>query len=178
MSTQHHVQTGRFYTAARKFQQLIGVTPAGETIPGGPYTVTQFIVGIVVLVLGFITRPLWSQGALTDVLFIAAAAVGATYAVGRMPGSRRSIINLINCWITLMSRPRTGTYRGRKLPVSYSKTTTKRSAARTTLAVPATDSTVEDSHDEPIYAPTLQHGPSTSGLDRLNAHLTTAHENR
>ncbi|MBG6184735.1 hypothetical protein IWX65_002713 [Arthrobacter sp. CAN_A214] len=176
MSTQNHVQTGRFYTAARKFQQLIGVTPAGETIPGGPYTVTQFIVGIVVLVLGFISRPLWSQGALTDVLFIAAAVVGITYAVGRMPGSRRSIINLINCWITLMSRPRTGTYRGRKLPASYSKTKTKRSAARTTLAV--ADNTVEDSREEPTDVPTPQHGPSTSGLDRLNAHLTTAHENR
>ncbi len=176
MSTQNHVQTGRFYTAARKFQQLIGVTPAGETIPGGPYTVTQFIVGIVILVLGFLTRPLWSQGALTDVLFIAVAAVGATYAVGRMPRSRRSIINLINCWITLMTRPRTGTYRGRKLPSSYS--TVKHRKVLPTLVVPAPGSTVEDSHEETTDMQTPQREPSTSGLDRLNARLTTATENR
>ena len=188
MSTQNHVQTGRFYTAARKFQQLIGVTPAGETIPGGPYTVTQFLVGIAVLVVGFISRPLWSQGALTDVLFIAVAAVGATYGVGKMPGSRRSIINLINCWITLMSRPRTGTYRGKKMPTSYSTTKRRptRTPARTTPVGPAPataaeDNAVEDSYDsqdEPTTATKPQHGPSTSGLDRLTAGLTTAHENR
>jgi hypothetical protein len=178
MSTQNHVQTGRFYTAARKFQQLIGVTPAGETIPGGPYTVTQFIVGIVVLVLGFITRPLWSQGELTDVLFIAVAAVGATYAVGKMPRSRRSIINLINCWITLMTRPRTGTYRGKAMPTSYSKT--KRRPTRTsttrTAAVPAAETTMKDSPEETTTTP--QHDTSISGLERLNAGLTTAPENR
>jgi hypothetical protein len=180
MSTQNHVQTGRFYTAARKFQQLIGVTPAGETIPGGPYTVTQFIVGIVVLVLGFLTRPLWSQSELTDVLFIVMAAVGATYAVGRMPRSRRSIINLINCWITLITRPRTGTYQGKKMPISYSKT--KRRTARTNLAAMAVDSSVKDLDNEtgttPSTAPTPRREPSISGLDRLTAGLTTAHENR
>jgi hypothetical protein len=184
MSTQNHVQTGRFYTAARKFQQLIGVTPAGETIPGGPYTVTQFIVGIVVLVLGFITRPLWSQGELTDVLFIAVAAVGATYALGRMPGSRRSIINLMNCWITLMTRPRTGTYRGKKMPTSYS--TAKRRTVRTStapaLGEPRMESISEDSPEEitaaSITGVTSQHEPSVSGLDRLRAALTTAPGNR
>ena len=179
MSTQNHVQTGRFYTAARKFQQLIGVTPAGETIPGGPYTITQFIVGIVVMVLGFLTRPLWTQGELTDVLFIVAAAAGTTYAVGRMPRSRRSIINLINCWVTLMSRPRTGTYRGRKVPVSYSAI--KRRTVRTTTTA-AWASAVENSQDEPTTTPNTgpapQHEPSTSGLDRLTAGLSAAHENR
>ena len=177
MSTQNHVQTGRFYTAARKFQQLIGVTPAGETIPGGPYTVTQFIVGIVVLVLGFLSRPLWSQDALADVLLIAVAAVGATYAVGRMPRSRRSIINLISCWITLMTRPRTGTYQGRRLPASYSATkkrTARRTSAGTLPGVSAGENIVEGRAD--VVAP--RHDPSVSGLDRLSAGLTTAHDVR
>lgn len=184
MSNQNHVQTGRFYTAARKFQQLIGVTPAGEAIPGGPYTVTQFIVGIVVLVLGFLTRPLWSQGAITDVLFIAVAAVGAIYAVGKMPRSRRSIINLINCWITLMTRPRTGTYQGKKMPTTYS--TVKRPKVRPTRAVSAQRSIVEDSSEEttttpgtaPANEPAPQYMDLNSGLDRLNVRLTTTPENR
>lgn len=172
MSNQDHVQTGRFYTAARKFQQLIGVTPAGEAIPGGPYTVTQFIVGIVVVVVGFISRPLWTQGAITDVLFIAAAAVGLTYGVGRMPGSRRSLINLINCSMALMFRPRTGKYRGQKLPATYSKTKPKKKPERASAAVSAeTDATPDSGHRND---PATEQVQINSGLDRLTADLTTA----
>ncbi|WP_104056281.1 MULTISPECIES: hypothetical protein [unclassified Arthrobacter] len=171
MSNQDHVQTGRFYTAARKFQQLIGVTPAGEAIPGGPYTVTQFIVGIVTVVVGFISRPLWTQGAITDVLFIAAAAVGITYGVGRMPGSRRSIINLINCSMALMLRPRTGKYRGQKLPATYSKTKPKKKPKKAPAATaPETDAT-DSGHRN---GPAIEHVQINSGLDRLTADLTTA----
>ncbi|MFI7581124.1 hypothetical protein [Kocuria kalidii] len=169
MSTQNHVQTGKFYTAARKFQQLIGVTPTGEAIPGGPYTVTQFVVGIMVLVTGFITRPIWSQGTIADVLYIAAAAIGITYGVGRLPRSRRSIINLINCCITLMSRPRTGKYRGRAIPSSWSRTT-----ARPANRVPSDDTAVNVATRDDRNAPTVRQTPINCGLDRLTADLTTA----
>lgn len=169
MSTQNHVQTGKFYTAARKFQQLIGVTPTGEAIPGGPYTVTQFVVGIMVLVTGFITRPIWSQGTIADVLYIAAAAIGITYGVGKLPRSRRSIINLINCCITLMSRPRTGKYRGRAIPSSWSRTT-----ARPAHRVPSDDTAVRNAAREDRNAPTVRQTPINCGLDRLTADLTTA----
>lgn len=171
MSNQDQVQTGRFYTAARKFQQLIGVTPAGEAIPGGPYTVTQFIAGIIALVVGFISRPLWSQDAITDVLFIAAVAIGVTYGVGRMPGSRRSIINLINCSMALMFRPRTGKYRGRKLPATFSKTKPKKQKK-----APATLNTDTEESSDSVHqdGPAIEHKKITSGLDRLTADLTTA----
>ena len=169
MSTQNHVQTGKFYTAARKFQQLIGVTPTGEAIPGGPYTVTQFVVGIVVLVTGFITRPIWSQGTIADVLYIAAATIGITYGVGKLPRSRRSIINLINCCITLMSRPRTGKYRGRGIPNSYSRTT-----ARRANKIPSDATALRDAARDDQNAPTVRQTPINCGLDRLTADLTTA----
>ncbi|MFI7742942.1 hypothetical protein [Kocuria rhizosphaericola] len=169
MSTQDYVQTGKFYTAARKFQQLIGVTPTGEAIPGGPYTVTQFVVGIMVLVTGFITRPIWSQGTIADVLYIAAAAIGITYGVGKLPRSRRSIINLINCCITLMSRPRTGKYRGRAIPSSYSRTT-----ARPANRIPSDDTAVRNAARDDQHAPTVRQTPINCGLDRLTADLTTA----
>lgn len=167
MSTSNQHQTGKFYTAARKFQQLIGVTPAGEAIPGGPYTVTQFVVGIVCVVLGFISRPLWTQGAIVDVLIIVAVAVGITYAAGRVPGSRRSLINLVNCVMSLALRPTTGTYRGKKLPASYSKAPHKK-AKNEALIVEASDSELQATS-----APA--HVQITSGLDRLTADLTTAH---
>ena len=173
MSNQDHVQTGRFYTAARKFQQLIGVTPGprGEAIPGGPYTVTQFIAGIVAVIVGFITRPLWSQDDITDVLFIAVAAIGITYGVGRMPGSRRSIINLINCSMALMFRPRTGRYRGQKLPASYSKTKPKKPKKAPAAPETDTDGTADTGHRN---GPAVEHVQINSGLDRLTADLTTA----
>lgn len=167
MSTANQHQTGKFYTAARKFQQLIGVTPAGEALPGGPYTVTQFVVGIVCAVLGFISRPLWTQGAIADVLIIVALAVGATYVTGRIPGSRRSLINLVNCVMSLLLRPTTGTYRGKKLPSSYSKVPPKRTK-KDALAAQVLES-------EPPVNSAITHVQITSGLDRLTADLTTAH---
>lgn len=169
MSNQEHVQVGRFYTAARKFQQLIGVTPgpAGEAIPGGPYTLTQFIAGFVTVVVGFITRPLWTQDIITDVLFIVGAAVGITYGLGRMPGSRRSIINLINCSVALFFRPRTGKYRGQKLPATYSKTKPKKPNKAAAAAT-------RDTGESPEPGRRNGNVQINSGLDRLTADLTTA----
>ena len=40
----------RNFTAARKFPQLIGKTPDGKRIAGGPYTLTQGIVLAIVLI--------------------------------------------------------------------------------------------------------------------------------
>lgn len=165
MSVENQTQTGKFYTAARKFQQLIGVTPAGEAIPGGPYTVTQFLVGIVVLALGFLTRPLWSMDMIADVLIIVVAAVGLTYFTGKVPGSRRSIINLINCAMALLFRPRNGVYRGKKMPTTYSKSRpVKKQAVETQIT-----------ETEPATSPVIERVNITSGLDRLTADLTTAH---
>ena len=40
----------KWYTRARKFPQLIGRTPDGTRIPGGPYTYTQVAAGVVTAV--------------------------------------------------------------------------------------------------------------------------------
>ncbi len=187
MSTQSQIQTGRFYTAARKFQQLIGVTPAGEAIPGGPYTITQVIVAVVILAGGFLSRPLWSVDVVADFLIIAAATVGITYIAGRMPRSRRSIINLMNCWAELMLRSRHGKYRGKSMQTSWSKTkpkkpaATKRAARTAQGGVPQTGaaSSVEVGApaEKQVFAArttlAVKNVHITSGLDRLTADLTT-----
>ena len=100
---------------------------------------------------------------------IAAAAIGITYGVGKLPRSRRSIINLINCCITLMSRPRTGKYRGRGIPTSYSRT-----KARPANKIPSDDTTVKDATRDDRNAPTVRQMPINCGLDRLTADMTTA----
>lgn len=167
MSNNHHLQTGKFYTAARKFPQLIGVTPSGEAIPGGPYTVTQFALAIGTLVLGFATRSVWgTDEIISDTLIIIFVTVGVTYGAGRLPRSRRSIFNLINCTISLLSRPRTGKYRGRKIPASYSRGH-QRSRKNTTV------SETSDDHETTTGSIKPPRPQINSGLDRLTADLTS-----
>ena len=56
---QHEVV--KWYTRARRFPQLIGKTPDGARLWGGPYTYTQVIVAAVVIVVGIQTAGLWGQ---------------------------------------------------------------------------------------------------------------------
>src|SRR5450759_686655 len=51
----------KYYTRARKFPQLIGRTPDGAKIWGGPYTFTQAISAGVVLFVGVNTMGLWAH---------------------------------------------------------------------------------------------------------------------
>lgn len=170
MSAENQTQTGKFYTAARKIPQLIGVTPTGERIPGGPYTPAQFGLGIATLVLGFITRPLWGHDEIiSESLIIIAAATGITYGTGKLPRSRRSLINLVNCCLALLSRPRTGKYRGRKIPASYSKVKPRKGPKP---GRPSTTS--EHTRQEQQGASGPEPVQINSGLDRLTADLTTA----
>ena len=47
----------KWYTRARKFPTLIGKTPDGTRLPGGPYTITQVLVGGALAVL--LASPPW-----------------------------------------------------------------------------------------------------------------------
>ena len=175
---QNQVQTGKFYTSARKIPQLIGVTPTGEKIPGGPYTVTQFALGILVLVLGFVTRPIWGSGDIfSEILILLAVTVGVIYGAGKMPRTRRSPLNLMNCTMSLFGRPVTGKYRGRKLPNGYGqrKINGKKPAKSQQLTFDRKSGTElatagEVTSSENTTDPTQ----ICSGLDRLMADLTTA----
>ena len=51
----------KWYTRARRFPQLIGKTPDGATIWGGPYTYTQVIAGVAFIVIGSKTTWLWGH---------------------------------------------------------------------------------------------------------------------
>lgn len=112
------VQVGRFYTAARKFKQLIGVLPDGTQIIGGPYTITQFVVALVVGGVLLLTRylGLWGGNLIADGLFIVIAAVGAGFLVGKLPVARRSLIHAATSALDLLMVESTGYWRGRKMP--------------------------------------------------------------
>lgn len=175
---QNQVQTGKFYTSARKIPQLIGVTPTGEKIPGGPYTVTQFALGILVLVLGFVTRPIWGSGDIfSEILILLFVTAGVIYGAGKMPRTRRSPLNLTNCAMSLFSRPATGKYRGRKLPNGYGQNKINGKKRAKTQQVTGNRKNAVASSDAGEVAnskDTTEPAQIYSGLDRLMADLTTA----
>lgn len=51
----------RSYTPALKIPKFIGRLKDGTRLPGGPYTMSQFLVGVVVLVVGYLAMPMWVQ---------------------------------------------------------------------------------------------------------------------
>ncbi len=79
------------YTRARKFPQLLGMTPDGKKLPpGGPYSYTQFVgAGLVALVL-WKTPGIWATGSLIRNVFVFLALVGVTaWGTRQAPPHRR-----------------------------------------------------------------------------------------
>ena len=83
----------KWYTRARRFPQLIGKTPDGATIWGGPYTYTQVIAGAALIVIGSKTTWLWGHfGLLGNAFILLGGAYGLVLLLGRLPiGSRNPL---------------------------------------------------------------------------------------
>lgn len=114
----NEVQIGRFYTGARKFKQLIGVFPDGTQIWGGPYTVTQFVLALVVAVVGFGSRSigLWGGNLIIDAFYVIVVAAAAGFGVGKLPVSRRSLVHMTSSVFDLLLVDSTGYWKGQKIP--------------------------------------------------------------
>lgn len=65
----------RSYTRGMRIPMLIGRLSDGVRIPGGPYTLTQFLIGGLAVVLGYFTVGLWS-GLLPSLLILSPDLVG------------------------------------------------------------------------------------------------------
>lgn len=112
MSTEPEVV--RWYTRARRFPQLIGRTPDGARIPGGPYTITQVLTAAGILAVGLKTLPLWARyGLIGNGLILAAVTYGAVLAVGRIPVGARSPLSFAIGAAQAVCAPRTGKVAGR-----------------------------------------------------------------
>lgn len=89
---------GKFYTSARKFKQLIGQLPDGTMIPGGPYTLTQFVPALIIIVLFGIKIWIFGLGSFTSLLIqsIIVITISAVTVIGlgKLPPTRRSIFHL------------------------------------------------------------------------------------
>lgn len=94
MSEQAHpTEVVRWYTLARRFPQLIGRTPDGAKLWGGPYTITQAVGGGVVLFVGINTMGLWARwGFFANALVLLSVSFGVVIGLGRIPvGSRNPV---------------------------------------------------------------------------------------
>jgi hypothetical protein len=114
----NETQVGRFYTAARKFKQLIGVFPDGTQIWGGPYSVTQVVVAVLAAGAGFGSRALgfWGGNFLGDSALIIVIAAGVGFGVGKLPVSRRSLIHMSTSVTDLLMVDPGGYWRGKPVP--------------------------------------------------------------
>lgn len=108
----------RWYTRARKFPQLIGKTPDGAKLPGGPYTYMQVIGAAIVLVIGLKTVSLWGAfGLIGNALVVLGAAYGAALLLGRLPIGSRNPISVATGVVRALSGPAQGLLGGAPLRI-------------------------------------------------------------
>lgn len=112
--------TGRFYTRARRFKQVLGSLPDGTRIIGGPYSYTQIVVFLGAVILGWATRGLWgTESTIRDLIVLIAVSVGLMVVIGKLPSSRRSLLKLLGGAMNLLSHPGPGgKYQGRPVKLS------------------------------------------------------------
>lgn len=101
MPEQHQsTEVVRWYTLARRFPQLIGRTPDGAKLWGGPYTITQAVGGGLVLFVGINTMGLWARwGFFGNAVVLLSLFIGVVVGLGRIPvGSRNPIAVCAGAW--------------------------------------------------------------------------------
>ncbi len=104
----------KWYTRARKFPQLIGRTPDGAKIWGGPYTFTQAIGAGILLVLGVNTMGLWARyGLIGNAVLLLGVTYGVVLFLGKIPVGSRSPLSVATGALRAVTSPRTGRLAGR-----------------------------------------------------------------
>lgn len=107
------VEVAKWYTRARRFPQLIGKTPDGAKLPGGPYTFTQVGVFVGVFVVGLKTTHIWGAfGLLGNFAVLFGVAYGACFAAGRVPVGARNPFSVGASVLRAVAAPAGGRYRG------------------------------------------------------------------
>lgn len=109
----------KWYTAARRIPRLIGKAPGGGHYWGGPYTITQVLGGVIVLLAGVFTEDVWGGwGWLTDKIILFAVAAATTLALRMVKPGGRNPLSAGLALLGSLSSPSWGAYRGRALKPS------------------------------------------------------------
>jgi hypothetical protein len=118
-NTADRADIARYYTRGVRFPRLIGKTHDGTRVPGGPYTLTQGVGGLVVFLGGWWTRPLWGNSSLIRDYLLLFIAVGlAVFALRFVRTSGRDPFTAGVALLSVYLQPRHGRLRGRTLRIS------------------------------------------------------------
>ena len=196
----------KWYTRARRFPQLIGKTPDGATIWGGPYTYTQVIAGVAVIIVGSKTTWLWGHfGLIGNALILLGVTYGLVLLLGRIPVGSRNPLSVGAGVLRAMTAPALGTRGGSPVRVRRphrsrtkvvvtpdaptladvqlsgstppSRTKPRRSHPRPRWSRPA-----PSQHPAPVAAPPPprahpdRHPPALTGVQRLLASTGATHQ--
>ena len=108
----------KWYTRARRFPQLIGKTPDGAKLWGGPYTYTQVVGAAIVLVVGVDSVGLWGQfGLIANAVILLSSAYGTAVLLGRLPVGSRNPLSVGSGLIRALSSPTHGNFAGRSVRI-------------------------------------------------------------
>lgn len=120
------IQVGKFYTAARKFKQLIGQLPDGSTIPGGPYTLTQFVPTLILIIPYALKVRIFGWSSMTAAILETAAVLAlcaiSIFVLGQLPPTRRSLFHLIITTPALLISNRNGYWQGKPIKLPKAQT--------------------------------------------------------
>jgi hypothetical protein len=112
------IDVARFFTRGVKFPRLLGTTPDGKKIPGGPYTMLQAVGGLTAFLLTQFTKPLWTNGStFTELLVIAAVTIGVGYALRHVRAGGRNPASAALSIATVLSQPKLGRLQGRPIRI-------------------------------------------------------------
>jgi hypothetical protein len=108
----------KWYTRARRFPQLIGKTPDGAKLWGGPYTYTQVVGAAIVLVVGVSSVGLWGQfGLIANAVILLSSAYGTAVLLGRLPVGSRNPLRVGEGVVRALSSPTHGNFAGRSVRI-------------------------------------------------------------
>ena len=174
MSEQSTLERVKWYTLARKFPQLIGRTPDGARIPGGPYTITQAVGGLIVLIFGYYSMGVWAGfGVLGNYTVLLSVTGAVVFGLGRIPLGARSPASIGVGVVRAVTAPQRGRLRGRPVRIRRPRKLTQRvvmCTEITTVAPPAAApetcvaSLVKDLAAEPAVV--VNETPAPVGQDR------------
>jgi hypothetical protein len=118
VTEEHGPEVVKWYTRARKFPQMIGRTPDGAKLPGGPYTVAQAVAAGAILVVGLNTMSLWARfGLVGNMLVLATVTVLVVWSLGRVPVGSRSPFSVVAGVAQAVAAPTHGRIGGRAVRI-------------------------------------------------------------
>jgi hypothetical protein len=117
VSEEHGPDVVKWYTRARRFPQLIGRTPDGARIPGGPYTLTQAVAAGLILVIGLNTMGIWARFGLIGTIVTLTVTWTAVWLLGRIPVGSRNPLSVATGLAHAVGAPPTGRLGGHAVRV-------------------------------------------------------------